>query len=105
MLRLWVKLILVFLKEFMISNWLMVKAVVTNHEFEGGFIEFTLNVKNAKSIAFLSQMITLTPGTTTVSYDESTNRLLIYSFYGKDPNGVIMSIRKNFETILKEIWG
>ena len=105
MFKSWLKLTFIFSREFLISNWMMMKAVVLPHKFEGAFIEFKLDLKSPKSIAWISQMITLTPGTTTVDYNSDSKTLMIYAFYGAEPEKVVSEIRRNFETHLKAIWG
>lgn len=98
-------LFIVFIKELLLSNWAMMTTVFLFKKNRPAIIKFELRIKNPKSVALISNMITLTPGTVTLDYNEAENSLLIYAFNGEDPEAVIAGVRANFENYLIEIWG
>ncbi len=98
-------LFFVFVKELLVSNWAMMTTVFLFRKNRPAVIQFFLKIKDPRSVATISHMITLTPGTVTLDYDEKESLLTIYAFHGEDPEAVIAGIRSSFEKYLIEIWG
>lgn len=90
----------VFAKEFVVSNIVLAKAVLRRpkEDINPNFITLDVNGLREWEIFFLSQCLTLTPGTTGVDYDNVRQILIVHAFDAEDPDAV----RANIENSLKK---
>lgn len=73
-------------------------------EITPGFVWFPLDIHNVHGIAALTSFITLTPGTVAAVLSDDRRYLLIHVFNLKDADALIATIKRRYETPLREIF-
>ncbi|MEW6661852.1 MAG: Na+/H+ antiporter subunit E [Bacillota bacterium] len=98
-------LLFVFLWEIAKAN-LQVLAIVLsiNPRTRSGIIALPLDVKTDWGITLLANMITLTPGTTTMGVAPDRKVLYIHVLDMEDPEEVKRSIKETFERRIREVF-
>jgi len=56
------------------------------------------------AITLLANMITLTPGTTSLDVSPDRTLLYVHALFGSDPEGVKAGIDEAFARTIREIW-
>lgn len=103
--RLWRigKLMLVFLKEFMLSVWRVARLVTSpTMRFKPGLLTVPLTLTRDAEITLLANLITLTPGTLTVDVAEDRSHLLVHAVDAPDPDATRDDIVTGFQRLIKE---
>lgn len=92
----WLALILMFFRELAKSVYDVAKNVADPQRVsESAIVEVPLDVKSDLGIALLANMITLTPGTTTLHITEDKSRL--YAHVMNYSDSVVPDIKRGFE--------
>jgi multicomponent Na+:H+ antiporter subunit E len=101
-------LLAIFIREFLLSNWSIIKECLRSGSIQDrcwpAIIDFPLTVQRPRSIALLSQLITLTPGTLSLEVSSDLKYLRIHAYFGSDPEKIIEDIRQAFERPIQEIF-
>ena len=89
----------VFLREFVVSNVVIAKAVLfqASEDIHPNFITYDVAGMKPWEIFLLSQCITLTPGTTTVDLIEEGQTLIVHAFDADHPEEVRQSIDESLK--------
>lgn len=92
--------VLVFIREFVVSNLIIAKAVLLrdNEDIHPNFITYDVSGMEMWEIFLLSQCITLTPGTTTVDLVDDGQTLIVHAFDADDPD----EVRRSIDSSLKQ---
>jgi len=92
--------IYVFLREFVLSNVAIAKAVVFRpiEEMHPNFITYDVSGMKPWEVFLLSQCITLTPGTTSVDLIDGGDTLIVHAFDADEPD----EVRRGIDTTLKQ---
>lgn len=100
----WALLGVLFLKELMLSVWAVLVAVL-QPEFRSrpAIIAVPLRVRSDAGITILADMISLTPGTTSLHVSEDRRTLYIHALDASDPDALIASIRDGFERAIMRV--
>jgi multicomponent K+:H+ antiporter subunit E len=77
---------------------------VTGRERKSGFVHIPLDLRQPYGLAVLACIITSTPGTLWVSFDEATGTLTIHVLDLIDESEWIRTIKGRYERLLLEIF-
>lgn len=91
-----VRFVMIFLREFVVANFEMLRIVLFRSREDLHPKLFTLDVRGMKpwEILLLSQCISLTPGTTTVQVEDDFSTLVIHALDARDPDQVRQQINR-----------
>ena len=86
--------LLVFFRELAVANVDVTYRVLSpSLPIEPDVVAIPLRVESDPAITTIANSITLTPGTLTMDYDESTNTLYVHAITGRDREAVLTPIR------------
>ena len=93
-----------FLHDLVASALQVAGAIVNpSRQLRPAIIAVPLDVKKDASISALANMVTLTPGTTSIHVSDDRSTLYIHSLDCDDKDALIASIKARFETRLMEL--
>ncbi|MFD1736653.1 Na+/H+ antiporter subunit E [Bacillus salitolerans] len=99
-----IKLILIFLRELVLSNLEVVKVVYRrNIDIQPGIIAIPTDLKSNWEITLLANLITLTPGTLSISVSDDYTTIYVHAMDIRDKDEVILSIKNSFEKAIMEV--
>ncbi|WP_410218757.1 Na+/H+ antiporter subunit E [Paracoccus sp. (in: a-proteobacteria)] len=99
----WVRLIVMFVYELVVSSIPVVRDVLTpGQASQPALIAVPLNVTTDLQITLLANFISLTPGTLTLDVSEDRKTLYIHAMFGDDPDAIRAQIRDRFEVWVRE---
>ena len=99
-----IRLILIFIRELILSNIDIVKLVYKrNLNFEPGIFSYPLEVKKDWQITLLANLITLTPGTLSVAISDDNSKIFIHAMHIDNIEESIQSIKETFEKSIMEV--
>ncbi|GGJ83720.1 Na(+)/H(+) antiporter subunit E [Lentibacillus kapialis] len=99
-----VALIILFIKELVLSNIDIVKlAYARKPEFEPGIFALPTELTSNWEITLLANLISLTPGTLSVAVSHDNTHLYIHAMQIDDINEEINSIKNTFEKAIMEV--
>ena len=97
-------LILIFIRELILSNIEIVKFVYRKkNDFEPGIFAMPIEVKQNWEITLLANLITLTPGTLTVAVSDDQTQLFIHALDIDTKEESINDIKNTFEKAIMEV--
>jgi multisubunit Na+/H+ antiporter MnhE subunit len=70
-----------------------------------GFVRARIGPLSERGAAWLGALVTLTPGSTTISVDPRTRELVLHLLDASDPAGAVAAIRRDFEAPLLVLAG
>lgn len=98
------KLILIFLKELLLSNIAVLKVILApSMNIQPCIFALPLEVKKDWEITVLSNLITLTPGTLVVDVSEDGNTLYVHTLDAPNVEETIKQIKESFEKTILEV--
>ncbi|WP_047986359.1 Na+/H+ antiporter subunit E [Ornithinibacillus californiensis] len=98
------KLILLFVKELLLSNLSILKLVYTpKPEIEPGIFALPLEVKSNWGITLLAHLISLTPGTLSVAVSDKNDVLYIHAMDIDEVDKSVKEIKDSFEKAILEV--
>ncbi|WP_088102559.1 Na+/H+ antiporter subunit E [Halalkalibacter urbisdiaboli] len=99
-----VKLILLFLKELILSNITVIKHVLSPKlDIKPGIFALETELKTDWEITLLASLITLTPGTLVVDVSDDQKTLYIHAMNIEDIEESISAIKMTFERAIMEV--
>ena len=94
--------ILYYLKEVILSNLMLAIDILTpRYRMSPAVVEVKLRTRKEVHILALSNLITMTPGTLTLDYDEKENRLWVHNMYYRDPQKFEQKMEEMQSRIMK----
>lgn len=85
---------LVFLRELLTANLdVAYRVLAPSLPIDPDVVEVPLRVESDAAVTTIANSITLTPGTLTMDYDETTNTLYVHGITGRDREAVVEPIR------------
>lgn len=97
------KLLAVFLREFIISVFRVARLVLSPRmRFTPAAFRFPLTLTSDRQITLLANLITLTPGTLTVDVAEDRSALIVHAIDCPDVDAACAGIRDGFERLIRE---
>ena len=98
-------LLLVVLWDILLSNLRVARQVLGKEErLNSGFIWMPLEINNIHGIAALTSMITLTPGTVSVTLSNDRRHLLIHVLHIDNEAELVADIKSRYEKRLMELF-
>lgn len=94
----WVKLIVMFLYELLVSSLAVAIDVLTpRHRARPAIIEVPLDVKSDAGILLVTNLISLTPGTLSLDVSEDRKTLLVHAMFADDHDALRKSLKDGME--------
>ncbi|MFZ3588240.1 Na+/H+ antiporter subunit E [Bacillus sp. DJP31] len=98
------KLVFIFLRELLLSNLEVVKIVYRPKlDIQPGIIALPTELKSNWEITLLANLITLTPGTLSISVSTDHQIIYIHAMDIRDKDEIIHSIKHTFEDAIMEV--
>ncbi|MGP4067653.1 Na+/H+ antiporter subunit E [Halobacillus sp. B29] len=104
--RVWkfVKLMLLFLRELVLSNIDIVKVVYKPKlDIEPGIFALPIDLKSNFEITLLANLITLTPGTLSIAVSDDHTKIYVHAMDLPDVEKSINEIKETFEKAIMEV--
>lgn len=99
-----IKLVLIFLRELVISNISVLRIVLRPKlDIKPAIFTYPTELKHDWEITMLSALITLTPGTLVLHVSDDQQKLYIHAMDVDDVDDEIDSIKYSFERAIKEV--
>ncbi|PQD95166.1 Na+/H+ antiporter subunit E [Pradoshia eiseniae] len=99
-----VKLLLIFIRELLIANLDVFKAILRPKlELKPGIFSYETTLKKDWQITLLANMITLTPGTLVMEISPDNQTLYIHALNIGEIDEMTAGIRDSFERVIKEV--
>ncbi|WP_449537409.1 Na+/H+ antiporter subunit E [Ferdinandcohnia sp. Marseille-Q9671] len=99
-----IKLILIFFRELILSNYAIMKVVVKPRlDIKPGIFALPTELEKDWEIMVLANLITLTPGTLVVDISDDRKLLYIHAMDLPDADEAIDSIKNTFEKAIMEV--
>ncbi|MCD5323655.1 MULTISPECIES: Na+/H+ antiporter subunit E [Pontibacillus] len=99
-----ISLILLFIKELILSNVTILKWVYKpNLNMEPGIFAVPVDLKSNWEITLLANLITLTPGTLSIAISNDHSYIYVHAMNIEDVESEINSIKESFERAIKEV--
>lgn len=94
----WLKLIVLFLYELVVSSLQVFWDVVTpRHRARPAIIDMPLDVQTDASILLVTNLISLTPGTLSIDVSEDRKTLKVHAMFADDPEAVCHALKSGME--------
>ena len=98
------KLAGLFIRELVLSSWSVARAAFARKQhLQPAVISYPLRVRSDLGIATLANLISLTPGTTSLQVSEDRTALYIHCLDAGSPPEIIAGIQASFENTILEI--
>lgn len=98
------RLSVIFLRELALSSWSVARAALgPAQSLSPAIIAMPVRLRTDLGIATLANLVSLTPGTTSLHVSQTRDLLYIHCLDGGDPDAVIAGIQRAFEDTLLEI--
>jgi multicomponent Na+:H+ antiporter subunit E len=104
--RLWALLILLgtFLLALVTSAWRVALAVLSpGAQLHPAVVAVPIELKTSLGIATLANLVTLTPGTTSLHVSDSRDILYVHVLDSPSADAVIKDIKETFESLIQRI--
>jgi len=99
----WVRLIILFHYELVVSSIAVVWDVVTpSQKSRPGIIEVPLDIKSDTGILLVTNLISLTPGTLSLDVSEDRKTLFVHAMFADDPDAVVAQLKNTMEKWVRE---
>lgn len=94
----WLKLIVLFLYELVVSSLQVFWDVVTpRHRARPAIIDMPLDVQTDAGILLVTNLISLTPGTLSIDVSEDRKTLKVHAMFADDPEAVCHALKSGME--------
>jgi multicomponent Na+:H+ antiporter subunit E len=94
----WLKLIVLFLYELVVSSLQVFWDVVTpRHRARPAIIDMPLDVQTDAGILLVTNLISLTPGTLSIDVSEDRKTLKVHAMFADDPEAVCRALKSGME--------
>ena len=94
----WVKLIVMFHYELVVSSVQVLWDIITpEHRARPAIIEVPLDVKSDAGILLVTNLISLTPGTLSLDVSEDRKTLTVHAMFADDPDAVCHQLKDGME--------
>ncbi|MBO8176302.1 Na+/H+ antiporter subunit E [Aeribacillus pallidus] len=98
------KLLLIFLKELVLSNIAVLKVIIKPKlDIQPGIFALPTQLTKDWEITMLANLITLTPGTFVIDISEDNKTLYVHAMDVPDVQAAIEGIKNSFEKAIMEV--
>ncbi|QRZ12197.1 Na+/H+ antiporter subunit E [Paracoccus methylovorus] len=101
------KLMLIVARDILRSNITVARVLLLGPDhpkYHSGFVELTLRLSDPNALAVLAIIVTATPGTAWIEFDQEENRLLLHVLDLRSDDDWQIFIRDRYEALLLEIF-
>lgn len=99
----WIKLLVMFLYELVVSSFVVVWDVLTpRHRARPQIIAVPLQAKGEAELLLVTNLISLTPGTLCLDVTEDGKTLFVHCMFAEDPDDIRASISNGMEKWVRE---
>ncbi|KZD09010.1 Na+/H+ antiporter subunit E [Oceanibaculum pacificum] len=99
----WTRLLLIFLRELALATWDTIKAVLgATHKLSPAILAVPLDLRSDAAITLFANMVTLTPGTTSLEVSEDKRTLYVHCLDAPDPEAAIRGMKSSLERAVME---
>ncbi|MFC7320959.1 Na+/H+ antiporter subunit E [Halobacillus campisalis] len=99
-----IKLILLFVRELLLSNIDIVKLVYKPKlDMKPGIFELPIDLKSNWEITLLANLISLTPGTLSLDVSEDYSKIYVHAMDIRDVEASVTEIKETFEKAIMEV--
>lgn len=99
-----VKLILIFIKELILANIDVVRIILRpKMDINPGIIAVPTSLKTQWEITLLASLISLTPGTLSMTFSDDNRLIFVHSIHIEDRDETIREIIDTFEKAIMEV--
>ncbi len=101
----WLRVATTLLVELFKATWDVLRMVYAPRgTVRPGILAVPVDEKSAIGITTFANMITLTPGTTTLDVSEDQTHLYVHALDIDDPKKAIEDMKSSLETDVKKVW-
>jgi multicomponent Na+:H+ antiporter subunit E len=94
----WIWLLVLFLRELALSAWAVIRATLAPRlAMRPGVVAVPLRLRSAAGVTLLADMVTLTPGTTSLHVSEDRSILYVHAMDVESAEAVRASIAERLE--------
>ena len=102
----WVRLIVMFHYELVVSSALVVWDVLTpRHRSRPAIVDVPLDLRSDAGILLVTNLISLTPGTLSIDVSPDRSTLRVHAMFGEDPDAVRRQLKGGMERWVREALG
>ncbi|WP_018923675.1 Na+/H+ antiporter subunit E [Salsuginibacillus kocurii] len=99
-----IKLILLFIKELILSNIDMIKIVLSPKlNNQPGIVAVPTQLETEWEVTLLASIVSLTPGTLSMDFSEDGQTIYIHNIHVPDREEMIREIQEKFERAIMEV--
>ncbi len=99
----WIRLVVFFIKELVVSSTLVLREVVRiSPSSRPGIIAVPLDVTSDLGITLVANLISLTPGTLSLEMSADRHQLFVHVMFLEDPDAEIKNIKDGMEKRVME---
>lgn len=100
----WVALGLLFLRELLLSAWQVLRTTLSPEiRARSAIVAVPIALRSDAGITLLADMVTLTPGTTSLHVSEDRGTLFVHAMDAASPEEVAASIQDGFERATRRV--
>lgn len=100
----WERVIRTLVVEMLKATWATLRVIYSPRDsFAPAILAVPVDEKSSLGITVFANMITLTPGTTTLDVSADRKYLYVHALHAPDPQQAILDIKSSLETSVKEV--
>lgn len=100
----WIALGALFLQELLLSAWQVLRATLSPEiRARSAVVAVPIEMRSDAGITLLADMVTLTPGTTSLHVSEDRRTLFVHAMDAGSPEEVAAGIRDGFERATRRV--
>jgi multicomponent K+:H+ antiporter subunit E len=92
------------LVDILESNVAVLGLLLTNREARSAFVTMPLELREPNALALLACIVTATPGSAWIEHDSAAGEVTIHVLDTPDPDAWAIALRRNYESLLLEIF-
>lgn len=100
----WAHVLIVFLRELVLATWDTAKAVFSpTQDLKPAILAVPLDVRSDAGITMFANLVTLTPGTTSLEVSPDRRTLYVHCLDTPDPQATIQAMKDTLETAVRKV--
>lgn len=100
----WAAVAAAFVRELAKATWTTMRAILGRPErLRPAILAVPLDVKSSEGITLFANMVTLTPGTTSLDVSQDGKTLFVHILDAPEPSAAIAEMKSSLETRAREV--
>lgn len=100
----WSYLVIVFLRELALATWDTAKAVFSSTQhLRPAILAVPLDVRSDAGITMFANLVTLTPGTTSLEVSPDRRTLYVHCLDAPDPKATVQGMKDTLEQAVRKV--